>query len=249
MKRICFISLFLTLFFYLYSQNQKVFDIITFSDYQYSTDPEKSEIIPICVKGDSVLVKMKNPYFSLDSIKYYDWGLIKDKKFAKNVKSILNDTTEYEGWLMLLYYKNKGENEFSFRKKISDERFKKIAPNGFVLTSGFKNNSIGDPLPYFMYTNLSDKTIKYITFYVQYKNAVGDLINCKATHTNTFSYTGIGPVEEGETEEWSWDYDADHYIKNAHTMDIKKIVIEYMDRSKCTLVKDIKYGNLTNYLP
>lgn len=245
MKKGVILFLLLFNFFYLYSQTQSYTSAVNnYSVYKYSDDPEKSEIIPIRFKEDTVLVRSKNPYFSLDSLNLYNWDLIKSKKFVERVKPILKDTMEYDGWMMLLYYKTQSKHEFSLKEKFPDERFKKVAPYGFVSSSGFKENSIGEVQPFFQYTNLNDKTIKYITFYVQYRNAVGDLIKCRLTGSQMIPYTGVGPVEEGQTGSWSWDYDLDHIIFYPDKMEIKKIVIEYMDGSKHTLTNDIKYGEI-----
>lgn len=210
--------------------------------YKYSTIPENTEIIPFRIKGDSVLIREKEPFFTLDSLILYKWDMIKNKKLVKWVKPILEDTTDYNGSLAVLCFQKIRENGGNSGFDVCSQEFKKVAPHGFVYSWGWRSNLIGDDYPYFHFTNLYEKTIKYITFYVQFFNGVGDPIICRSTKSSVLPFTGIGPVKEGETKYWNWSDDVEYYIRNAKSAEIKKIVIEYIDGSKYTLIKEIKIG-------
>ncbi|REC44428.1 energy transducer TonB [Chryseobacterium sp. 5_R23647] len=84
--------------------------------------------------------------------------------------------------------------------------------------------------------NPSKKTIKYIWFTVAGENAVGDLVKLpNGTYYKTLK--GIGPVENAQIGQWSYDYvwltDVVEYLK------VSTIKIQYMDGT----FKTIKYNS------
>lgn len=210
----------------------------------YSPNIDKTDVIPYRVKGDSILVKAKFPFLSIDTLKYYRWDIIINKKLSQRIKSTLQDTTDYEGRLDVLCLSYIDDNGGVSNDKLKiNKSLKDVAPHGFVDSWGWKDDIAGYAKPYFEFTNVSDKTIKYITFYVQFFNAVEDPIKSPISKSSILSYRCIGPVKEGETKYWTMEdnYDEPYYIKNADTGKITKILIDYMDGSKYTLIKELKF--------
>lgn len=98
-------------------------------------------------------------------------------------------------------------------------------------------NSAGGVDVFIGHTNMSDKTIKYITFTVTPYNAVGDKTYCTIRRESTVTLSDTGPYEKGQgikgDYDWYWDISR---------IELDKIEIEYMDGNKVTLKgEDLKY--------
>ena len=222
--------------------------------YYFSNDIEKTEIAPFHIRGDSVMIKVLKPELSIDGNNLYVYDVIVDPAFAKKALAFeeknydkvltLDEETAYSIESLCLYtmYINQGldisSDQDPFRLKAKD-----FAPRGYIDDWGWSKNSIGYAAPRFKFVNTNSKTIKYITFYVQYENAVGDLVRDYMDGSTTFSYRGIGPIEQFESGSYNWEDDCPYFIKNAATAKVTKVVIEYMDGSKYTLIKELKFNN------
>lgn len=87
------------------------------------------------------------------------------------------------------------------------------------------------------YMNTNRKTIRYIDIYVKALNAVGDV-------RNTGHFSGTGPVEFMESASWNWDNSNFYVANDVTTLELSKIVITYMDRTKKILTgNSIKINN------
>lgn len=119
----------------------------------------------------------------------------------------------------------------------------KEAPYGFIENWGWNLNSADGVEPYFAYFNTSEKTIRYVDFYFNLYNAVGDKCYLKYNKSYTGSVRGVGPVKANESGSWSWERATHYTTADASEMKIVKIVITYMDKSVRTLTGNaIKYN-------
>ena len=120
---------------------------------------------------------------------------------------------------------------------------KKEAPYGFVESWGWDLNSADGVEPHFSYYNTSEKTIKYVDFYFNLYNAVGDKCYLKYDKSYTGHVRGVGPVEAGTSGSWNWERATHYTTSDASEMRIVKIVITYMDKTVRTLTGNaIKYN-------
>ncbi|MBR1767101.1 MAG: hypothetical protein IJ742_00105 [Prevotella sp.] len=120
---------------------------------------------------------------------------------------------------------------------------KKEAPYGFVESWGWELNSADGVEPYFTYYNTSDKTIKYVDFYFNLYNAVGDKCYLKYDRSYTGHVRGVGPVEADSSGSWNWERATHYTTADASEMRIVKIVITYMDKTVRNLTGNaIKYN-------
>lgn len=119
----------------------------------------------------------------------------------------------------------------------------KEAPYGFIESWGWNLNSADGVEPYFTYYNTSEKTIKYIDFYFNLYNAVGDKCYLKYNKSYTGSVRGVGPVKSNSSGFWKWERATHYTTSDASEMRIVKIVITYMDKTVRTLTGNaIKYN-------
>ena len=168
------------------------------------------------------------PYFSLHRVLLKDCLL--DSSFRKSYdtyKDSLMQNIVYDGDINFFYDAN--------NKLIN--KYRKVAPYGYVNDLGYSANFTFDF--WINYTNLNKKTIKYLKIYFSCYNPVGDYI-CGT------SVNGIGPVEYLNSA--SWDFD-NIYFPNTSTIEyikITKLVITYMDNSKITLIKNMRFFTADN---
>lgn len=103
----------------------------------------------------------------------------------------------------------------------------------------YSPNSAGGCDYHFVYTNLSNKTVKYLYWNGDIYNAVDDLVYCEIRNYCTFTGKDTGPVAPNEQGGGRWDcitynYSADYVILNS-------VRIEYTDGSTYTIGKaDLK---------
>lgn len=115
------------------------------------------------------------------------------------------------------------------------DKVNKVAPYGFMQRWGWELNSAQGIEPYFTFFNSSKKTIKYVDFYFNVYNAVGDKCYLKYERSYIGNVRGVGPVEPFEVGSWNWDR-ATHYTSgDASEMKIVKLVITYMDGATKTI--------------
>ncbi|MFY9160645.1 hypothetical protein [Aquirufa ecclesiirivi] len=77
--------------------------------------------------------------------------------------------------------------------------------------------------------NPTNKTIKYVTFYVSGINAVGDKVYNSRQRSNISEFRGVGPIKSNETASYEWEYA--WFTDVVETLKIIKVKIQYMDGS------------------
>lgn len=108
---------------------------------------------------------------------------------------------------------------------IQTERIKK----SIKITSAYlsKPNSVGGVDAYVYYKNISDKTIKYLTWYGYAINAVGDRVACTIRRDYEFAGKDTGPIKPGKKGGGVWE--CAWYNSTAKLLQIASVHIEYMD--------------------
>lgn len=96
-----------------------------------------------------------------------------------------------------------------------------------------KPNSVGGCDYNFNYRNKSQKTIKYLTVYVDTYNAVNDLVHCEIKGTCSFIGKDTGPVAPNKFSYCLWDCII--YNWSAKYVKFYKIEIKYTDGSSYTI--------------
>lgn len=208
--------------------------------YLWSPDIDETEIVPMAIHGDTVLIIRVEPFFSFgeDEETIYFYDLIINKDFSQDALSFMKEK-DYKGisfedslkdaWAEIM-------TPWYFFSDIVSE----WAPHGYIEEFSWYKDVLGYAHPEITFCNTNKKTIKYISFYINYFNPVEDPIRAGFSNSYDCIYTGIGPVENEEIVSWNFK-DVDYFIKNASTAMIKKVVIEYMDKTKYTLIKELKF--------
>ena len=80
------------------------------------------------------------------------------------------------------------------------------------------------------FKNISTKTIKYIVFVVEPKNAVNDIVKCSMTGKSVTRLQMTGPIYSGQGKYPTWS--SVWYNTDIKTVSIQSIEIEYMDGTK-----------------
>ena len=108
-----------------------------------------------------------------------------------------------------------------------------------------KPNSVGGVRVPIGHKNMSDKTIKYITFEVVPYNAVGDIMRCEIRDYANFGCQATGPYATGEglAGNNSAYWDCVWYNSTITSVQLTNIDIEYMDGTSVSLS-----GNELNYV-
>lgn len=83
--------------------------------------------------------------------------------------------------------------------------------------------------------NMSNKTIKYLTWNGKVKNAVGDYISCEVRHTSSFSGKYTGPCNSLCDDFAAWD--AVLFNASADEMVLTSVKVIYTDGSSVTIAK------------
>ena len=104
-------------------------------------------------------------------------------------------------------------------------------------------NSVGGVSMKIGWENTSSKTIKYIHFYVQPYNAVGDIVYCEIRDTAKFRAWSTGPYEPGYKiyKDYGYGIISGMYWENCwynntvSYIELYQIRIEYMDGSEITI--------------
>lgn len=124
-------------------------------------------------------------------------------------------------------------NSYSVYEALQKVRAK--APNGYFEDWGW-NDEYGTITFNFKYTNTNKNTIKYIEVFWVVTNDVGDV-------RKTGSFRGTGPLAEWETASWNWDHSMYFVAGDATKMDIRKVIITYMNGAKITIPKNKLWFN------
>ncbi len=77
--------------------------------------------------------------------------------------------------------------------------------------------------------NPTNKTIKYVTFYVSGINAVGDKVYNIRQQSYVSEFKGVGPIKSKESASYEWEYA--WFTDVVETLKIIKVKIQYMDGS------------------
>ena len=101
-------------------------------------------------------------------------------------------------------------------------------------------DSAGGVELYINFTNMSDKTIKYVRFGVKLYNAVGDVVECKYDNAlfGVYYCKDTGPYEKGEGlsgTSWHW---GDFYNWDIDHAELVSVEIEYMDGTETEIDGD-----------
>ena len=124
------------------------------------------------------------------------------------------------------------------RRKAREQELKNTIRVKRVWTSN--PDSAGGVELYINFTNMSDKTIKYVTFGIKLYNAVDDVVQCKYDKTITGVYycRDTGPYEKGEGlsgTSWHW---GDFYNWDIDHAELVSVEIEYMDGTEIEIDGD-----------
>lgn len=83
-----------------------------------------------------------------------------------------------------------------------------------------------------------DRTIKYISFSIQGFNPVGDPVKGDHSRRSVETVRGVGPIEPGENAAYS--FENVWYAGTLSCVELHRTVVEYMDGSSFTYVRDLK---------
>lgn len=219
------------------------------ASYYYDYDDYKQTIFPLYVKNDSIV--FADLKYSVHSVKdlyipYID--IIVDKELSDIILSKESDKKwpDDSPWSNVFsyayYYYQVSGVVFGDKGDGCAKKVREVAPHGYITKWSWSRNSVDGISPKVEFYNASNKTIKYITFYYTFDNAVGD--PCYGlTVKKLIPFSCIGPVEEGCTDSWDADGDPVDYVANAETGKIVKCKIEYMDGTSYVLIKELVFGN------
>lgn len=103
-------------------------------------------------------------------------------------------------------------------------------------------NSAGGVDAHLVWKNVSNKTIKYLTWSGYPINAVGDPVSCEARGTIEGGGTVTGPIKPGATDGYGTYWDCLWYNYSAKKLVLTDIYIEYMDGSSIHInSNELKY--------
>lgn len=203
MKKICILGLTLVLF---------LSGCTTNNSNTSSDEPE--------YENAYLVEQMKEAFYN------QDYSLFEEK--AKNIQEQYPDSTDSTmAQIYLDLYENlKTEKE----KEVENIDYKSYIQ--LIKAWVSEPNSAGGIDLYIKWKNVSDKTIKYITFTADLYNAVDDVVSCTIRNRCSFRGQVTGPIEPGtvygDNEYWdcAWYNNTGKYTK------ITEIEIEYMDGTK-----------------
>lgn len=216
-------------------------------NYSYDYDDYKTYIHPYFVRNDSILFayRLQGIHDVKDLyIPFID--IIVDKELSDTILTEypdLNLTGRDENINLELLQFHIMQNNYSYDRYGDGwaKKVREVAPHGYISKNSWSCNSVDGIRPKVEFYNASKKTIKYITFYYTFKNAVGD--PCYGLSGNKMiPFKCIGPIEEGCTGSWRARDPVD-YVANAETGKIVKCKIEYMDGTSYVLIKELVFGN------
>lgn len=93
-------------------------------------------------------------------------------------------------------------------------------------------NSVGGCSASIEYSNVSDKTFKYVYFSVYFQNNVGDAVKCTITGDTYKRLQDVGPIEPGKSGGGYWEELIYNY--SARKIVLTTCRIEFMDGTEVT---------------
>ena len=100
-------------------------------------------------------------------------------------------------------------------------------PSISITQVNFEHNSVGGVDINISFKNLSNKTIKYVTFTTRFKNSVGDNVYCDIRRTSTMDLEYTGPLYSGRSDRAYWD--AVIYAWTCKQIHFDEIEVTFMD--------------------
>jgi hypothetical protein len=100
-------------------------------------------------------------------------------------------------------------------------------PSISITQVNFDHNSVGGVDINISFKNLSNKTIKYVTFTARFKNSVGDNVYCDIRRTSTMDLEYTGPLYSGRSDRTYWD--AVIYAWTCKRIYFDEIEVTFMD--------------------
>lgn len=100
-------------------------------------------------------------------------------------------------------------------------------PSISITQVNFDHNSVGGVDINISFKNLSNKTIKYVTFTTRFKNSVGDNVYCDIRRTSTMDLEYTGPLYSGRSDRAYWD--AVIYAWTCKQIHFDEIEVTFMD--------------------
>lgn|GEM_PF-6589504 len=152
-----------------------------------------------------------------------------------------------DGGYMIFVEKETAKKEREAYNQILKEKFQNLIKIDAIYPS--KPNSVGGVNLYITWSNLSEKTIKYITFYIQPINTVDDVVKCDLRGHSEFRGVSTGPFATGDGKSADTYYWENSWYNNTiYYVELLKIEIEYMDGTKETITKnELKYLSITYF--
>ncbi|MFT5421688.1 MAG: hypothetical protein ACI9D5_002446 [Candidatus Endobugula sp.] len=94
---------------------------------------------------------------------------------------------------------------------------------------GVRNSANGVDIQ-ITYKNISDRIIKYVTFHVQFKNAVNDVVAGEISGQKITSLRATGPIKPNAVRWGAYNgWSAAFYHSNAKSVHISKVEVEYVN--------------------
>lgn len=170
------------------------------------------------------------------NVKDWDFLILKNQK---NIKDIYFSSKQKLIENLYDSIVTPAKEKYELFKQHEYERLKELVANSIVIESYYLSspNSAGGVDAYFYYRNLSEKTIKYLTWRGYVLNAVGDMVKCDIREYYYFNGNDTGPIKKGESGGGRWS--CAWYNNTARILKITEVSIEYMDGSSIVLSGDL----------
>lgn len=214
-------------------------------DFCSETHLEKN-IYVSALSSDTIYYYKKEPDQSLLGQSFHQLHYAKMASGFKNTQS-------FKEYVAIWRDSIENNNQFSNKEalRINQQSYidfvstiQKMAPVGFIQNWGWHLNTVSGIESYFSFFNTSKKTIKYVEFFFQMYNDVGDRCFLRYNDSYTGSVKGVGPVPSFTASSWSWDRATHYTTGDATSMKIVKVIVTYMDGSSKVLTGNmIKYEN------
>ena len=161
------------------------------------------------------------------------------KTTSNNTESTSNSETDKDDSLATIAAAEKKSQDSLKRAKRIDLLKNTIKIKKAYLSSP---NSAGGVDAHLVWKNVSNKTIKYLTWSGYPINAVGDPVSCEARGTIEGGGTVTGPIKPGATYGYGTYWDCLWYNYSAKKLVLTDIYIEYMDGSSIHMnSNELKY--------